>query len=250
MDSWSTVQQLGLVTENIKGKILFYGTSDPLPNPGELLLTQMLASNLDVSWKFFVYRHGKNISMEVPEDCAYPPNVITLEEIIPGSLNLRTIAQEVFRLRREAVVIAHLDKKAIRATTSSLKDIPDITIEELHCRGGWLGGSGIHYCLRLYAEITSQVVYLCPYQEKGRVYEIYKEVKREDKDLFVLAPFVRIQPPPSMAPNGWEPMTWKMWRALPAKVRRLARLKIKREIKQFFRRGEPRRIEIPWRWWI
>lgn len=245
MNSWDVVRGLNLVVEKAEG-VLLYGSSDPMPNPSELLLTQEVAAILGSDWRFFVYRHGKNIPIVVPKDYVNPPGVFDLETIIPQDLNLRDVATKVFQLRREPVVVAHRsDGRPIRATTRE-KEVPDIKIHELHASGGWLGGSAIHYILRLYAEKNRNILYICPFQTKGRVYEIYAGMGRK---LFCLTPFVRIAPPPRLAPQGWEPLDWNLWRALPRSARHTARLIIKEVLKEFFRRGEPRRIEIPWGWW-
>jgi len=246
--SWGVVRNLGLEIdpkEMSSTTIVIYGSADPMPNAGELLLTQLTASKLGLPWKFFIYRHGKNLPMAVPPAYVKPRRVFSLEEIIPQGMSLKEMAAEIFRLRREPVVVAHLKDKLIRATTK-IKDVPSLTIREIHESGGWLGGSGVHFLLRLYAEEKGSIIYICPFQEKGRVYLIYQGVKRP---LFILTPFVRIVPPPGLAPGGWEPLSWPLWRALPVRSRRAARRLIRREIEKFFRRGEPRRIELEWGWW-
>lgn len=249
--NWGVVSRLGLeiVPKKLNGpRTLVYGSADPLPNPAELILIQLTASKLGLGWRFFVYKHGRNLPMFVPENWNNLPGVFDLENIVPSDLSLRELAKEIFLLRREPVIVAHRpDGRTIRATSTKLADIPDITINVLHEQGGWLGGAAIHFILRLWAEKDPGVVYLCPFSSKGRVYEVYKGVGRQ---LFVLSPFVHIQPPPSMTSNVWEPITWNLWRTIPATARRHAWRLIRREIKRFFRWGEPRRIEIPWGWWL
>jgi hypothetical protein len=237
---------LGLVAQPKPDQVVVYGSADPLPNPAELMLTQLVAHRLGIGWRFFVHRHGKNLVLDVPENCVNPPGVFYFENIIPEDINLRALAEEVWRFREEPVVIAHRpDGRSIRAS-KKVKDVPDVTISQLHAKGGWPGGSAIHFLLRRYAEKHPEVLYICPFQQKGRVYEIYKGVGR---GLFILTPFVRIAPPSEEAPGGWEPLSWKRWRSLPAAARRLARSWIKQELKNFFRWGGPPRIEIPWGWW-
>lgn len=250
--TWGVVQNLGLevtLREEVKTKTVVYGSADPLPNPGEFLLTELIATRfLQMTWQFFVYCHGKNLPMAVPPAYVKPRRVFSLEEIIPQGMSLKEMAAEIFRLRQEPVVVAHLKDKVIRATTK-IKDVPCLTIGELHQEDGWLGGSSIHFLLRLYAEEKGDVVYLCPFSSKGRVYLIYQGVKRP---LFIFTPFVRIQPPPQMAPGGWEPLPWLYWLSLPAIAHQRARKLIEKSIERFLQCGdrEPRRIEVPWGWWL
>lgn len=241
--TWAVVERLNLVTSDIAGKILIYGSADPTPNPGELLLTQITASIYKIGWRFFVYRHGKNLPLEIPDDYINPPGVFYLENVIPQDLNLRDMAENIYWLRQEPVIVAHLPSQKVRATTK-VGEVPNLTVGDLHTAGGWLGGASIHYVLRLYAKERPDIYYLCPFQSKGLVYQIYKDIGRR---LFILAPFVRVAPKNSK--SGWEPITWDEWLSLPAAARRIACLRIRRAIKEFFRRGEPRRIELKWRWW-
>lgn len=249
--SWGVVisEDIGITDlEVCKGKFLVYGSADPLPNPGELLLIESVASELGTwDWNFFVYGHGKNLPMEVPEGWCPPPGIFYLEKIIPQGLTLREMAEAVFRLRREPVILAHMPNGRHLRATSHVKEVPDITISDLHEQGGWLGGSAIHYLLRLWAEKHPEIIYICPYQQKGRVYRVYRGVVRP---LFVLVPFVRLCPPPGLAPGGWEPLPWGIWRVLSSRARRIARQWVCREIKKFFRSGEPLRIELKWEWWL
>jgi len=243
--TWGVVAELGLVAQpdEMSNGIVMYGSADPAPNPAELILTQLTASQLGLPWRFFIYIHGRNLVLSDSYSRPIPRWVSPLEELIP-EVSLRQLAEDVWRLRQEPAVVAHRpDGRPIRAT-SKTKDIPDITLSRLHQMGGWLGGSGIHYLLRKYAEKHHEVLYICPFQTKGRVYEIYRGFGRE---LFVLTPFVRFSP--RFAPQGWEPITWYEWLSLPAAARRRARRWIKQELKNFFCRGEPRRIEVPWGWW-
>jgi len=241
--SWGVVQKLGLVAQPQPGLVLVYGSADPLPNPAELLLTQLVANKLGLGWRFFVYRNGKNLALDAG-DYVNPPGVFNLESIIPEELSLRQLAKEIWNLRGEPVVIAHHpDGRPIRAT-SKTKNIPNVTLGQLHTEGGWFGGNTIHFLLRKYAEEHTEVVYLCPFQTKGLVYRVYEGI---DRPLFILTPFIRIAPKEVF--EGWEPITWSEWLSLPAAARRQARRIIRRELERFFRRGEPRRIEVPWGWW-
>jgi len=244
--TWGVVTELGLVAQpdEMSNGIVMYGSADPAPNPAELILTQLVASRLGMPWRFFVYRHGKNFAKNTESSWYFnPPGVFDLERITPA-VNLRELAAEIWNLRHEPVIIAHRpDGRPIRATAKT-KDVPSLSIGQLHAEGGWLGGSSIHYILRLYAEEHREVICICPFQTKGRVYQLYQGVGR---GLFVLTPFVRIAPP--VAPGGWEPLTWSEWRALPEIARRRAYQLIKEQLENFFRDGEPRRIELPWGWW-
>lgn len=252
--SWEVVKKLQLVVTSLprrskKKKFLIYGSADPMPNPAELLITQKTSIELGFIWRFFVYQHGKNLSLTIPDNYQNPPGVFYLEDIIPHYYSLRDLAKSVFQLRQEPVIIAHWpDGRAIRATTTRLKDIPDISIASLHQMGGWLGGSGIHYFLRLYAENNFEILYICPFQEKGRVYEIYKGINRP---LFVLSPFVRLCPPPNLVKEGWEPLSWDIWRQLPSKARfkayQLVSIFISNNMKYPLK---IKKVEIPWGWWL
>jgi len=248
--TWGVVIKLDLVAqpEQInKDMILVYGSADPAPNPGELMLTQLIAKKLGIRWRFFVYQHGKNLGT-LQHELVIPEGIFRLEEILPVEVSLRTLAKEIWELRQEPVIVAHLpeqgkDVRKVRATSEG--GVPDISLDELHNKGGWLGGNGIHYFLRKYAEVNPEILYICPFQQKGRVYEIYKGVERR---LFILTPFVRIAPPPEEAPQGWEPITWGRWCSVSG-YQNLAAEWIKWEIENFFRWGRPLRIEIPWEWW-
>lgn len=241
--TWSVVSELGLVAQPESDQVLVYGSADPAPNPAELILTQLTAGQLGLPWRFFIYLHGKNLGGTGQEFNI--PEVFYFENIIPEDMNIRDLAEVIWNLRREPVIVAHRpDGRPVRAT-KKVNDIPDLTLSQLYKMGGWLGGAAIHYFLRKYAEEHSEILYICPFQMKGLVYQIYQGVGR---GLFVLTPFVRIAPP--KAPAGWEPLTWREWLALPASARRRARRIIRRELKNFSRRLEPKRIEIPWEWWF
>ena len=240
--SWKVVQQLGLVVESPNSELLVYGSADPLPNPAELYMTQIVASRYKMGWMFFVYSHGKNLLMTVPRGWVNPPGVFNLENIIPPNLTLGEIARAIWQLRKEATIIAHLSPNSLLRATfypekKWLKGVHEMTIRQLHEAGGWLGGSAIHFLLRLWAEEMEEVLYLCPFQEKGRVYEIYKGVRRK---LFLLTPFVRFVPPARLGFPSWVPTPWWYWRSLPASFRR----RVRKEVKKRMLLGE-RRIEIP-----
>jgi len=245
MNTWDVVSQLGLVVEKPWPEcVLVYGSADPLPNPAELLLTQLVASRCKLGWWFFVYRHGKNLPLTVPKDWCNPPGVFNIENVIPQGITLGEMAKEIWRLREEAVIVAHLSDSTLRATSNPEKKWSGrwatMTIPELHERGGWLGGAGIHYILRLWAEHTDDVIFICPFQEKGRVYEIYKGVSRP---LFIRAPFVKFVPPARLKLQlklpDWAPAPWWYWRELPASFRRRVRKEVQTRLF-----SEERRIEI------
>jgi hypothetical protein len=239
--TWAVVQRLGLVTEKPKaGQILVYGSSDPYPNPAEFFLTQFIASRYEIGWAFFVYRHGKNLSMPMDDQWVPPPGVVYLEDIVPNGLTLGEMAREIWRLREEPVIIGHYLDGCLRATSDPFRkwsgDWASMSISQFHQAGGWLGGSSIHYLYRLWAEKREMVLYLCPFLSKGRVYKIYKGFSRP---LFVLAPFVWFIPPAKLGLPSWAPTPWHYWKFLPAAFRRRVRKEVMRRILS----GE-QRIEI------
>jgi hypothetical protein len=246
--TWAVVQSLGLVVSRPEpGKVLVYGTSDPLPNPAELMLTQLVASRYKLSWNFFVYLNGNNLPIMLNQKVDYrflrpnPENVFNLEFIIPKELTLGELGKVIWELRREPTIIAHLSNGSkIRATSDPNKKWPSDwsskTIHQLHKAGGWLGGSSIHLLLRLWAENRKEVLFICPFQEKGRVYEIYRGFKRP---LFILVPFLRFVPPLKLGLPDWAPAPWLYWLSLPRSYRK----KVRREVMGRLLSGE-RRIEI------
>jgi hypothetical protein len=240
--TWSVVQELGLVaSQPVPEKVLIYGSADPLPNPAELMLTQLVASSCKLGWQFFVYKHGRNLPLHVDDRWVNPLGVFNFEFIIPQGLTLGETAREVFRLRQETVIVAHLPNGSVlRATSDPYRkwsgEWRSATIHQLHRAGGWLGGSAIHFLLRLWAEEREWVLFACPFQEKGRVYDIYRGFKRP---LFILTPFVRFIPPSQLGLPEWAPATWHYWKSLPASFRRRVRKEVMRKLKN----GE-RRIEI------
>jgi hypothetical protein len=242
--SWSVVAQLGLTIKNPKpGQLVVYGSADPLPNPAEIILTQIVASKHELNWKFFIYRHGRNLSMSVDEKLlqSLPPQVFCLEDVIPKDLTLGEMAQEIFRLREECVIVVHLPEgRVLRATSRPEKKWPShwasATITELHEAGGWLGGSAIYYLLRLLAEERNEILYVCPFQSKGRVYRVFAGLR----PLFVLVPFVRLVPPDRLCLPNWAPTPPEYWLSLKPEIR----LRIRKEVEKRVLSGELR-IEIP-----
>jgi hypothetical protein len=240
--TWSVVQKLGLVVEEPESEqCLVYGSSDPYPNPAELILTQLIASRYQLGWRFFTYEHGKNL-FPLNELTPQPPKTFLLEHLIPHELTLGEMGQEVFRIRRETVIVGHLPNGSVLRVTSNpfrkwSGDWASMTIHQFHEAGGWLGGTAIHFLLRLWAEGQPEVFYPCPYQEKGRVYETYRGFPRP---LFVLTSFIRFIPPARMGLPEWAPAPWSYWLSLPAAFRR----RVRKEVKKRIWSGE-RRIEIP-----
>lgn len=241
--TWAVVQSLGIMVEKPEpGQILVYGSADPMPNPAELLLTYFVAKRYKIKWQFFSYRHGKNLPMTVDGKSVKSPRFFYFEDFIDQSITLGEISQQVFKLRKESTIIAHIPGGiSLRATSDPSRKWSGrwhaVTIFQLHQVGGWLGGSGIHYILRLLAERKKWVLYICPFQEKGRVYEIYRGFGRP---LFVPTPFVRFIPPARLGLPSWSPTPWNYWLYLPAAFRRLIRKEVMRRLFS----GE-RRIEIP-----
>lgn len=221
--SWSVVKHLGLEVRKVhSNNFIFYGSSDPQPNPAELILTQLTGSHFKLEWRFFVYLHGRNLPVKNLEN-RLPPYILYLEDIIPKSFSLLQLAREIYRLRKEPVIICYIPRENNPRQCYRGTDVPNITVDELHNYGGWLGGNAIHYFLRLFAQENNDVLYICPFQQKGRVYEIYKGLNRP---LFILTPFVRFIPPSFLTlDNGeplpsWAPCPWGYWLSLPASVRR------------------------------
>ena len=300
-DTWSVVKQLSLVVKSpveLMGKMLVYGCSDPfyLHNPAELMLTDLLAEQLGASRWFFIYKHGKNLIkyyrshgidllsvlcknygierkwlQNYDDSYPSPPGMRSLESIIdealPKEFRIRDLAREIWELtrngsRKRAVKVCYLsDGRTIRATNKKeeLEKIPDISIEKMHQDGGYLAGAAIHFVLRKYAEQSSNVLYLCPFQEKGLVYELYKGINRQ---LFLLAPFVRISPPPELVIKGWEPIVFPVWRKALTKgerkaIRRYVKTYIEKFVQKFYNKKnenhipeELLRIELlPRKWW-
>ncbi|GIW67444.1 MAG: hypothetical protein KatS3mg096_312 [Candidatus Parcubacteria bacterium] len=236
--TWELVQGLGLVVEKpLNEGIIVYGSADPLPNPAELILTQLVSSSRQLPLRFFVYRHCRNLHLEIPTNFVCPPGVFYLEDIIFQDLLLSEMAREIFRLRNsEPVIICYLPRPGREPKKFRGTDVPRITIAELHQEGGWLGGNAIHFILRLYAEEHPEVLYICPFQRKGRVYEIYKGMRRK---IFILTPFLRLIPPPRLGLPEWAPTPWTYWLSLPASFRR----RVRKIINHRLFAGE-RRIEI------
>jgi hypothetical protein len=243
--TWSVVAQLGLTIKNPKpGQLVVYGSADPLPNPAEIMLTHLVASRYDLKWRFFVYRHGRNLPMSVDEKLlqSLPPQVFYLEDVIPKDLTLGEMAQEIFRLREECVIVAHLADGGLLRATSRPKEKwktkwVSATIAELHEAGGWLGGSAIYYLLRLLAEERNEILYLCPFQSKGRVYRVFQGLRRP---LFLLAPFVRFVPPGYLGLPSWAPAPVDYWLSLKPKTRMCIRKEVEKRVL-----SDELRIEIP-----
>ncbi|GEM_PF-3423429 len=244
--SWGVVLALGLATDKPEpDQLLVYGSSDPQPNPAELLLLEVVAKLFGLNFRFFVYRNGKNMPMEkLPEEVKLPW-LFYLEDIIPPGLTLGEMAVAIWKLRDEPAVVAHLPQSTLRATSEPTKKwpkgVPNLTVHDLHELGGYLGGSGIHYVLAEWAKKMPRVLYLCPYQKKGRVYEVYQKFKEEvevPRPLFVPTPFVHFKPPKNLGLPEWAPTPWYYWRSLPAAYRRRVRKEVERRIKR------EKRIEI------
>jgi hypothetical protein len=238
--TWAVVQGLGLVVSRPEpGQCLVYGSSDPLPNPAELMLTQLVASRYKLSWNFFVYLNGNNLPIMLNQKVVdyrflrpNSENVFNLESIIPKELTLGELAKEIWRLRQEPTIIAHLSNGfKIRATSDPHKKWPSAasskTIHQLHKTNGWLGGSAIHFILRLWAEERHDILYICPFQKKGRVYDIYRGFKRP---LFILVPFLRFVPPLKLGLPDWAPAPWLYWLSLPAFYRKKVRMEVMRRL--------------------
>jgi hypothetical protein len=181
----------------------------------------------------------------MPEDPRWvnPPGVFYLEEILPRDMTLGEMALKIWQLRQEPVIVAHLANgtSTLRTTSDPYRkwsgEWRSATIHQLHRAGGWLGGSSIHFLLRLWAENRKEVLFICPFQEKGRVYEIYAGLSRP---AFVLTPFLRFVPPKKLGLPDWAPSPWGYWLSLPAAFRRRVRKEVMRRIWS----GE-HRIEIP-----
>jgi hypothetical protein len=226
--------------------MLVYGSADPYPNPAELLLTQLVASLHRLKWRFFVYQHGKNLNFLLNEETSLPPEIFPFEYIIPETLTLGKMAEEIWRLRQEPAIVCHLPNGSVlRATSDPFRKWSGgwafATISQLHQAGGWLGGSAVHFILRLWAEDRGEVLYICPFQEKGRVYEIYRGFSRP---LFITTPFVRFVPPARLGLPSWSPAPWSYWKTLPANFRRRVRKEVMRQLKK--KKSRPRiEISIP-----
>ena len=244
-DSWSVVEGLGLlqVHNYASSHVIVYGCSDPEPNPAELMLTQGIAEVLGLPWRFFIYRHGKNLKSGGTFTPRWP--ICYLEEIIEevelSEVPLKELAQEIFHLRGEHCIVARREDGSVLRTDTDKKRFP-ASIRELHRQGGWLGGSSIHYILRLWAEKNSNVVYLCPFQQKGRVYNIY----RWCRPLFIPAPFLQISPPKWLNLPDWAPLLWKQWRELSASRRRYLWREIRGWLRQWFKNPYPAWFEVSW----
>jgi len=214
MNTWNVVQNLGLVVPRPEpGQCLVYGSSDPYPNPSELTLTQLIANRYGLGWRFFIYRHGKNLPVSVDLRWVNPPGVFALESILPKDLTLGEMALKIWGLRKEPVVIAHAPGgNPLGATSDPFRkwsgEWRSATIHQLHRAGGWLGGSAIHFLLPLWAEEREWVLYACPFQEKGRVYSLYAGLGRP---ALILTPFVRFVPPSRLGLPSWAPSPWGYW---------------------------------------
>ena len=250
MNSWQVVSELGLVVEKPeKDEILVYGSSDPTPNPAELLMVQLISSYFDLDYRFFIYEHGKNFKFYYNDSKIEinVPKIFRLEDIIPPMLTLGEMCEQIWNLRKEAVIVMHLHENTkVRACSvperKYSKDILDWTINDLHYLGAWLGGAGIEYILRLCAEKNSNILYVVPYQSKGLVFQIYRDFPRK---LFVLSPFIKFVPPQKLSLPNWAPLPWDYWRSLPASYRKEVKKYLKQKMKVFFERKEVLRIEIP-----
>jgi len=259
--TWGVVRKLGLEIDQGKlspDQVIVYGSADPLPNPAELLLTQLVVSHQNQPWKFFVYIHGRNLEkvilrrVDEPErkvnelQKRYNLPIFCLEDIIPEGLTLGEMSRRIFEIRKDDLVVARLwDNTPLRATVDPERNWfgnwASREVSDLHKCGGWLGGAGIHYVLRLLAQEDEKIVYLCPFQRKGLVYKLYSGFQRP---LFLCVPFLRFVPPRShragQCREDWVPLSWEEWEDLSP----LTRESIENEVKKRLSDGGERRIEI------
>jgi len=245
MDSWTVVSELGLAIKRPTHGVVVYGSAEPLPNPAELLLTQLVAWKHKLSWQFYNYSYGKSFFMSMSKDGVNIPYLFNLEDIIPSDMTLGEVAKNIWRLRQEAAMVCHLSRiLVLRATSRPERRWPEkyvkMTVHELHRAGGWLAESGVHYFLRLWAEKDESLIFLCPFQQRGDVYTIYKGMRK----LFILTPFLKFTSPARLGLPYWAPTPWGYWLSLPAYYRKRTRRRVKKIINSFFKGCEIRRVEI------
>jgi hypothetical protein len=239
------VEEIELMKKNSKEKnseeiTLVYGSSDPWPNPAELILLQETAVLLNLKWKFFIYTKGKNhplakIQKDVSNGNNFKKNkvIFDLEEIIKIEDKLDQIAEEIFKIRGDVIIARHKDDE-MRAKNLKEKKDENFTIENLHQEGGWLGGNAIHYYLRKWMTKENNLILLTPYTEKGLIFKMYDVLKKRCLPIFSLF----ISPVFYKWNENWVPISWREWRALNKKTRKEIRREVKKIIEQFLFKGE------------
>ncbi len=232
-----TVARLGLVTEpgSIATGPVFYGTSDPIPNVSELILTAIVAILCRLPAKFSVYQGGRteyanaserfSRAVLVGRDCPIPVIDESLSIVsrwlgIPvetspfetvmstggvWDMPLVEVAGAITTLRPKPSRLCYVPQgnevKSIYTDGRKwLKQDPTKTVAGLHSLGGWLSGTSIHYSLRRFSELHPEHVHVVPFGVFGEVYQMYDRVRSK----FVLAPALNIRP--AQAEPDWLPL--------------------------------------------
>lgn len=213
-DVHSVLLGQNLVVTDALGHQLLYGTSDPGVNLGEYILTILMAKKLGTTATFLVYEQGPqefvNLSLAASQlvakrrpdwqnlVCSWLGAQAQIRGLVETVLRptglwnqpVGEIVAEMKGLRPKSQMVAfrrpdflhYSDSKSLLNSKSSLGD--------WHESGAWMGGSMIHYCLRKYSEQVSTFTHLAPWNEKGRVYEIYSGAPIS----FILTPWLGIVP--------------------------------------------------------
>lgn len=205
-------QVVGSVTPNAS---LLYGTSDPVANLGEYVLTTLLAKRVGLQAVFLVYEFGDPRyaaqSLEESQIVAKPCSTWQLEVsrwlgwgaelhgfvetvLEPSELwemPLGEIASDLKRLRNQASVLVLRSERDSLSTSDRDVLSSRQSLAAWHSDGYWMSGALLHYCLRCYSERISGILHLAPWNEKGRVYQVYAE----SPALFLAAPWLGIVPP-------------------------------------------------------
>ncbi|MEK7600342.1 MAG: hypothetical protein AAB463_00055 [Patescibacteria group bacterium] len=204
---------------------ILYGTSDPVPNVAELVLTAIAASVFRLPALFSVYEGGRteyaDLSRERSRELVVGSDVPSIADsirIVSGWLGLEIPLipfERIFALGgvwdvpladmakamlavqhkplRFCYVPADPEPQVVYTDGRWVKRNGTLTVAELHNRGGWLGGAGIHYALRQFAEGHPDHIHLVPFGMKGEVYRTYRRTDGQ-KTRFALVPQLHIQP--------------------------------------------------------
>ncbi len=223
---------------------VFYGTSDPVPNVSELILTAIVAILCQQPAKFSVYRGGRTEYAKASErysrnlvDAGIVPsvdeairivgewfglriNVVSFETIMEAggiwNMPLIEIAQAIRTLRPKPLRFCYMPEiyvpdspaKTIYTNDKWLEKNSLKTVADLHETGGWLSGASIHYSLRRFSEKFADHIHVVPFGTKGDVYRMYDG----SGSRFVLAPALHIRP--AGAEPEWLPLELRTFAAI------------------------------------
>jgi len=219
-DVHSVLRAQGQVLRQSSGRVLMYGTSDPVPNIGELILTMLVAEKNEMRPLFLVYQQGTNRYVaasladsarvatrngdwlnEVARWLGIRPEIRSLTEVLPAAIwdkHLNSIVARMRTLRPgDRFMVMRSESETWYCDDADVTNSQD-SLGTWHGLGAWMSGALIHYCLAVLSVSRLDVVHLAPWNEKGRVYEMYKGSPAQ----FVLSPWLGIAPPSSL-PKQW-----------------------------------------------